>query len=513
MDRHANVIHAYDAGDLGTELWNSGQHAGGTDALGAVVKFAVPTVANGEVFVGTADSLVVYGLLAQPTLVQQVSTSNTRDPSTALTQFDFYLPNPTLANNCIIVGIQYNSAQSITSVTDDQNNTYTAGPAASGTATNGNGATAIYYSLGSTAGARHITVTFSGSTSYVSVTAAEFYNVATTAAVDGSSGNASDSSTSWSAGSFTTTTGGDLIYNFAAEHDRSGGVPWLGNSITAGSGFNLLSADLMDGSAAQYQVQSTSGSINPTMTASPDAPYSSVAIALKAARAGTAPAAGIRIVGAQHNSVPGTISTVNLQFPSTGNLIAAMWIGFGDPNCHIDSITDSNGNTYTTPGASVDNSFAGDGQVFYAAKATTGASLTLTVPLNRQGNGSTLVLYDITGAADSPYDTWATGTGYQSDAGDLTTVTLTPSTAKGLVLDEVGINNGTVGNTVGSSYLFDAATYPTEHGGQNPLDQDNGWGHFYNPDTSPVTFTWTLLHQAPATDWVGVAAAFKPLGG
>jgi hypothetical protein len=62
MDRSANQIHAYDANTLATELWNSGQKPGGGDNLGAVVKFAVPTVANGEVYVGTTNSLVVYGL-------------------------------------------------------------------------------------------------------------------------------------------------------------------------------------------------------------------------------------------------------------------------------------------------------------------------------------------------------------------------------------------------------------------------------------------------------------------
>jgi hypothetical protein len=62
MDRNANQIHAYDATTFATELWNSGQAAGGADTLGAVVKFAVPTIANGEVYVGTAASLVVYGL-------------------------------------------------------------------------------------------------------------------------------------------------------------------------------------------------------------------------------------------------------------------------------------------------------------------------------------------------------------------------------------------------------------------------------------------------------------------
>jgi hypothetical protein len=71
-DRNANVLHAYDATTLSTELWNSGQKAGGADNLGAVVKFAAPTIANGEVFVGTTSSLVIYGLTPPATAVPQV---------------------------------------------------------------------------------------------------------------------------------------------------------------------------------------------------------------------------------------------------------------------------------------------------------------------------------------------------------------------------------------------------------------------------------------------------------
>lgn len=63
-DRATNRLRAFDAATLATELWNSDQGAGGRDALGAVVKFAVPTVANGQAFVGTMSQLVGYGAFA-----------------------------------------------------------------------------------------------------------------------------------------------------------------------------------------------------------------------------------------------------------------------------------------------------------------------------------------------------------------------------------------------------------------------------------------------------------------
>ncbi|HKW57425.1 MAG TPA: hypothetical protein VJN42_08710 [Candidatus Acidoferrum sp.] len=56
------VLHAYDAGNLATELYNSNQAANSRDVF-SDNKFITPMVANGKVFVGTPNSVVVFGLL------------------------------------------------------------------------------------------------------------------------------------------------------------------------------------------------------------------------------------------------------------------------------------------------------------------------------------------------------------------------------------------------------------------------------------------------------------------
>lgn len=56
------VLHAYDAKNLAHELYSSNQRLA-RDNPGQASKFTVPTVANGKVFVGTANQVSVYGLL------------------------------------------------------------------------------------------------------------------------------------------------------------------------------------------------------------------------------------------------------------------------------------------------------------------------------------------------------------------------------------------------------------------------------------------------------------------
>jgi hypothetical protein len=58
----AGVLHAYDATNPASELYNSNQAAGIRDHF-PYSKYVPPTIANGKVFVGTTSGVAIFGLL------------------------------------------------------------------------------------------------------------------------------------------------------------------------------------------------------------------------------------------------------------------------------------------------------------------------------------------------------------------------------------------------------------------------------------------------------------------
>ncbi len=86
------VLHAYDATNLATELYNSNQAGAARDQFGPGNKFITPTIADGRVVVGTTNSIAVFGLLNQGpladgdyTLTNQSSSLVLDDPAFSTT--------------------------------------------------------------------------------------------------------------------------------------------------------------------------------------------------------------------------------------------------------------------------------------------------------------------------------------------------------------------------------------------------------------------------------------------
>ena len=461
-----------------------------------------------------------------PTLVQHVATGMDRYPINTLT---IQLPNPVRAGNCLILGVQFNSAGSVASVTDDKGNNWIAGP----TATNGSFSKRmnLYYALNAIAETQTITLHFSGLTTtpgFPQAVVSEFYNVAPSNAFDGSAASA----TSRTAGTITTSAPGDLIYEWGASlssSDINGGA-FNGTSITAGTGFTLLSADLQVGSSDQYHIQPAAGPITPTFSASGSATWGSVAIALKSATAGTAPPPGIRIIHLQHTLLQSVRAQnrpepIVMQFPSSGNLLVGLFNGAGPL---INSLSDASGNTWSTP--EICKTVGGGGstsaQIVYAANATTSSTLSgITTVLDTVGTGDLMFnLFDITGAAVSPFDVGTNNAGNQSVTGPLTSGIITPLNANGLVLHVNSINfhteNGMTAPIGGAfdTVVNDLNNNDPANGGTDvsTLDMDNAYAHIYNTNTSQISFTFTNTFTAGGTPgvslWGGVTAAFKANG-
>jgi fibronectin type 3 domain-containing protein len=457
---------------------------------------------------------------ASAQLVQHVSSSNTRGGGSVNNTFTspycyhFQLPNFTTAGNTVVVGFTFNGNPT-PSVHDDKGNAYSVRVNYYDSADTQSIGIATAFNIA--AGARVVSVCFSSDPGgYTQPMATEFDNVV---GIDGPGSASQGSGTSVTAGNLTPTTSGDLVYQvaFSLSVNQS--------SFTAGSqsniSWNLLSADLLDGWAAQYGLYNSTAAINPTLSMGTSQKWISAGVLLKTGSSGAVPS-GMRIVHLVHENIPyhanagGTNNPfpnpTTVQFPSSGNLLVAM-IGGGYLACSVTSVSDNNGNAWAQAGGTQIENGNDMTQAFYAGNATTSGNLRLTTHWDNTDGDFTFFLYDITGAAASPLDTTGGAIGAQSNPGNLTMpFTINPAQAGELVFAEVIWDYNTGAGLVGSGWLFDTNTFDGENvSGPEPIDQNNGWGHYLTTSTSPVGITWQTQYAGVATGpWSGTAVAFKP---
>jgi hypothetical protein len=472
-------------------------------------------------------TIILFGysfiFAATPTLVQHFDmnevgyTPGGNPTANGLTNGYFTLPNPTLSGNCLIlvVGYDTSSNQSISSITDDKSNTYTSAGKPINNSTN-HKALAVFVAPNVTAGAQKITVNFSASTPWVWAKITEFYNVATSSPVDVYQGTVVSGSSTISSGSITPSTSGDLLYQVAYASNAT--TMWNNNiTFSPGSQSNITwalvpgSTQGADGTGAQYGVYSSTSSINPTFTSNKSETWVTATIALKTASAGTAPGFGIRIVAAQHVYYNyGQGNTLSQQHVSVGNLQVAL--SCNGPNNQ--RISGSASGTWNLRANAQYESGSNEGyaQIFDAVNVS---PMTETVTIsNTTAYGPDILFLDITGAASSPYGTYSMlqDQDQTSDTGTLTTVSITPTTSNGLIVAIAGIN---VGACTGSSgVMTNQSSYvnPFPGTGDQPCDQKDCYGIYYNPNTSSVTFTWTITGTSGdgVLNWSASAVAYKP---
>ncbi|HLY11134.1 MAG TPA: malectin domain-containing carbohydrate-binding protein, partial [Planctomycetota bacterium] len=121
------VLHAFDASNIATELYNSTQAAG--DGLSNGTKFTVPTIARGKVYVGTQSDLSVFGLKSVVTTSGPVAiNSGGGAVGTFLADTDFAGGNSYSTTNAIDTSAVTNPAPLSVYQTERYGNfTYTAG--------------------------------------------------------------------------------------------------------------------------------------------------------------------------------------------------------------------------------------------------------------------------------------------------------------------------------------------------------------------------------------------------
>ncbi len=427
------------------------------------------------------------------------------------------LPNPSLAGNMLMAIVPFDHTSSTPTVSDDQNDTYSL--AATCTDTTNREEIGIYYFLNAPAGVRQIKTTYHATTLYQGMPAvAEWTNVASSSALDGSSCGFGHAQTVQGSSGVTPSAAGDLVVQFAWNDYVIGGGG-IGVHFTPGSQSNIAWSNFLGtwawAEGAQWGVYNSTSALNPQMTVS-TAGFLSLAVFFKSASAGTPMPSGIRIIARKNvpftNDFPWNSNPIKVYFPcpSTANLMVADFAGAYQD---MTAVSDSNGNAWQS-----DHALTCDGgnntcvHNYSASNATTSPGQTVTLTMNTMSGADSVELYCIQGAATSAFDTSVAGSGNQTAGGNWTSLSITPHTSNGLILMDGSQYSDTTTGFTGMGQNYQGCYWSGEAISTGGCASNNAWGAYYNPNTSAVTWTATELPGSAVGIWAAETDAYEAAG-
>ena len=381
-----------------------------------------------------------------PTSYLAQATAN--HPSSTASTFSVSFPHNTVAGDIILVGFDFIASATLSSISDSQGNTFT--EVGSQLTSPGGGASRDYYAKNIKGGADTVTVNLSANSAYIEVYLTEYYGMNQTTPIDAQAG-AAGSAGAVSSGNATTTTAGDVIYGYCAAdyactagsgftarstmngnliEDETAGNPgayaatgsanrgWTMQMVALKPALPVItSATTASGAVAStfsYQITATGVptsygaaglpaglSLNTTTglisgTPSAAGTYSVTLSATNSSGTGNAPLTltvlpTSYVAQATANHASASASTFSVSFPHNTVAGDVIMVGFDFvSSVSLQSISDSQGNSFTEVGNQLTSPGGGASRVYYAKNIKGGAD---TVTVNLSANSAYIEVY------------------------------------------------------------------------------------------------------------------------
>jgi hypothetical protein len=426
--------------------------------------------------------------------------------------FKIPLIDPSLSGNCLVLDVAYPHGSTVSSITDDQSNSWSTTPDVSVDAGVGNLVSAIFVLKNAAANTRMITFNFSAAVASFKAHISEYYNVDQTTPTSGTKAGSTTQTTGGtiSTGAFTPSTDNTLIHHFSQCNDQSldsMGFPITPvTGVTPGTGFTLMQGDRYLGTYTQDCPQTTAASINPgiALTGASGRPWNSLAVALRGASAGTAPSPDLpRIRAIWHLMKNDLLTSTPWDAPTVGNtLLVGTTYGRADTN--LTAVSDTASNTFKDKTV---NAVAC--QMFAAAPAT--PALSNVVTITTTAGALTFEIWDILNGGT--YDKATNGTGTQSGTSDIPVlVNHTVLNPGGVVVMVNQFGTGPASGAIaGSDGLYDSVWFTGQDDTSSDFDTGDCIMHVYPTIVGDLlTFGTSMANGTGGTGWDATAFEFAP---